>query len=457
MKLQNQVAIVTGSSSGIGRGVALAFARKGAIVAFARTVALEIGARNVRINSVAPGATKTLILADVPPDLLEQIRRAIPVGRIAEVNACGGPSVIIGLTIDIDDRKRAPLALQESEHQLSLSVWGGAVGLWEWDYVNDHCRWLNDWCRSHEFDECSSPNHHARWRANTHPDDREHVDRIDDEFRADGTDLCEYEIRHRTRHGEWRWLLERGRIAARGADGRATRISGLCIDITVEKENEPKLREYQERYFAVVQRVPGYVFELRPEADGQANVSWASDGLEKVFGVDLKTYRELDGWRRFGFPEDYERNMENRRALLRGESTEQHWHVQNIRGEHRWLNAFYTPFLDASSGKVDMILGVAHDVTERVLLERQVLDATRRRTNRSNWRPRLRWCAKRSVTPDRSPTASHRFAGGAGASDRRCTSHRAGRTGDTALSHRAGRRHERATTQRRNIRAPGPV
>jgi 3-oxoacyl-[acyl-carrier protein] reductase len=60
-------------------------AAKAAIIAFTRTVALEIGARNVRINSVAPGATKTPILADVPPALLEQIRLAIPVGRIAEV------------------------------------------------------------------------------------------------------------------------------------------------------------------------------------------------------------------------------------------------------------------------------------------------------------------------------------------------------------------------------------
>lgn len=61
-------------------------AAKGAIVSFTRSVALEIGDRGVTINCVAPGATRTPILADVPPDLLEQIRRAIPVGRIAEVD-----------------------------------------------------------------------------------------------------------------------------------------------------------------------------------------------------------------------------------------------------------------------------------------------------------------------------------------------------------------------------------
>jgi 3-oxoacyl-[acyl-carrier protein] reductase len=60
-------------------------AAKGAIISFTRSVALEIGNRGVTINCVAPGATRTPILADVPPDLLEEIRRGIPLGRIAEV------------------------------------------------------------------------------------------------------------------------------------------------------------------------------------------------------------------------------------------------------------------------------------------------------------------------------------------------------------------------------------
>jgi 3-oxoacyl-[acyl-carrier protein] reductase len=49
-------------------------------------VALEIGGRNVTINSVAPGATHTPILAGVPDDIMASIRAGIPRGRIAEVD-----------------------------------------------------------------------------------------------------------------------------------------------------------------------------------------------------------------------------------------------------------------------------------------------------------------------------------------------------------------------------------
>jgi 3-oxoacyl-[acyl-carrier protein] reductase len=61
-------------------------AAKGAVLSFSRSVALEIGDRNVRINCVAPGATLTPILDAVEPAVLDAIRGAIPVGRIADVS-----------------------------------------------------------------------------------------------------------------------------------------------------------------------------------------------------------------------------------------------------------------------------------------------------------------------------------------------------------------------------------
>ncbi len=60
-------------------------AAKGAILSFTRSLALEIGDRPITANCVAPGATMTPILADVPEDILEGIRQNIPAGRIAEV------------------------------------------------------------------------------------------------------------------------------------------------------------------------------------------------------------------------------------------------------------------------------------------------------------------------------------------------------------------------------------
>ncbi|MCX7299252.1 MAG: SDR family NAD(P)-dependent oxidoreductase [Rhodobacterales bacterium] len=61
-------------------------AAKGGIISLTRTLALEAGASGVTVNSVAPGATKTPILADVPADILETVRTSIPVGRLAEID-----------------------------------------------------------------------------------------------------------------------------------------------------------------------------------------------------------------------------------------------------------------------------------------------------------------------------------------------------------------------------------
>ncbi len=61
-------------------------AAKAAIVGFTRCLALEIGARNVNANCVAPGATRTPLIADIADELMANIRKSIPKGRLAEVD-----------------------------------------------------------------------------------------------------------------------------------------------------------------------------------------------------------------------------------------------------------------------------------------------------------------------------------------------------------------------------------
>jgi 3-oxoacyl-[acyl-carrier protein] reductase len=61
-------------------------AAKGGIIAFTRSLALEIGTRQINANCVAPGATMTPMLDDVPEDVLNDIRKQVPKGRLAEVD-----------------------------------------------------------------------------------------------------------------------------------------------------------------------------------------------------------------------------------------------------------------------------------------------------------------------------------------------------------------------------------
>lgn len=58
-------------------------ASKGGLMMLTRAAALEYAADGIRVNAVCPGVTRTPILDDAPPALIEMLTRAVPLGRMA--------------------------------------------------------------------------------------------------------------------------------------------------------------------------------------------------------------------------------------------------------------------------------------------------------------------------------------------------------------------------------------
>ena len=63
-----------------------------------------------------------------------------------------------------------------------------------------------------------------------------------------------YETEHRLRHksGRWVWVLDKGRVIERDADGRALRVCGTHLDITGRKQAEEAIRLQADQYASIL-------------------------------------------------------------------------------------------------------------------------------------------------------------------------------------------------------------
>jgi 3-oxoacyl-[acyl-carrier protein] reductase len=65
-------------------GVAVYSATKAALDGMTRSLARELGDRNIRVNSVAPGYFESEMAAGLSEEAVSRIRRRTPLGRLAE-------------------------------------------------------------------------------------------------------------------------------------------------------------------------------------------------------------------------------------------------------------------------------------------------------------------------------------------------------------------------------------
>jgi PAS domain S-box-containing protein len=161
-------------------------------------------------------------------------------------NPQGQGTHLVALLHDVTDRQRAAERLRLSEERWKFALEGAGDGVWDWDLSSDRTYFSPRCMALLGQAEREFRDHPNILRNCLHPDDLPALDEAFADYRQRGHGVLQAECRIKPSAGQdTTWLLVRGKVMARGPDGKASRLVGTLSDITQLKRAERALRDKQ--------------------------------------------------------------------------------------------------------------------------------------------------------------------------------------------------------------------
>ncbi|NHJ14410.1 MAG: PAS domain S-box protein [Candidatus Thorarchaeota archaeon] len=159
---------------------------------------------------------------------------------------------IVALVRDITPQKEAEEALRVSQEQLELALKGADLAPWDWHHKKGEMIFSESYAKLLGYQIHEMVRLKGKWENMVHPDDLKMVLDLWDEHLSGKTPMYSSEYRLRTKHGQYVWVLDRGRVVERDEEGTPIRSAGTLQDVTADKIMMEALDRSEERYRRLV-------------------------------------------------------------------------------------------------------------------------------------------------------------------------------------------------------------
>jgi PAS domain S-box-containing protein len=282
----------------------------------------------------------------------------------------GDPTHMLGVAVDITERKQAEEALQQKERELREAQRLAGVGSWRWDADTEEVLWSAELFRIAGL-EPSSPKIRADHPQLYTPESWERIAQVATEAMQSGTPY-ELDVEMVRPDGTKRWLTARGE--PQRDNGRITGLQGTVQDITDRRQAQQALHESEERLRLAAEagRMFAYTWDVATDTIVRSGES------AHILGIDESTV--LTGARivRQMHDEDRPRVFAAMSAL-----TPDHpnlhitYRMKRPDGSLIWLDRNSRAYFNAD-GTLVRLVGMVADVTERKLAEEALSSVSRR-------------------------------------------------------------------------------
>ncbi|WP_224090695.1 ATP-binding protein [Nostoc sp. MS1] len=191
---------------------------------------------------------------------------------------------------DITQRKQSEIALRLSEERLKLAVDAVEEGLWDWNLVTGKIYRSRRWFTMLGYAPEELENHIKLRNKLVHPEDLPLMQqRLISHLKGD-TPVYEMEMRLLTKSGEWKWILDRGKLVSRDFQGRAVRMVGTHLDITERKQAEQTLKQQYQQAILLKQITE----EIRQSLQWEKILQTAVQEVQRILQVDRALVFQVD-------------------------------------------------------------------------------------------------------------------------------------------------------------------
>jgi PAS domain S-box-containing protein len=294
-------------------------------------------------------------------------------GKVTVRDGSGVAQRFVGVCFVVDEQKKIEAALRSAEDRYELAIDAARLPVWEYDVARDACVSNAYWHQllGHDITEAEALRRVETWLSDIHPDDAGRHSHVFSRGAADATGFFQSEFRIRTAAGEYKWLLDRGRVVERAPDGAPRKVMGISLDIDARKRMETALRESEERFRGA------FEFAVIGKAIVAPDGRWmrVNRALCEIVGY---TAEELlaTAFQAITHPDDLDADMEYLRQMLDGSRS--HYDMEkryfHKDGHIVWILLSVSLVRD-DAGQPMYFVSQIQDITDRKHAEQKLIDS----------------------------------------------------------------------------------
>ncbi len=270
---------------------------------------------------------------------------------------------------DITERKKNEQQMRELNDRLLLATESAGMGIWNWDFKNDHIVWDERMFEIYKIKPGDFESIYDAWLSVLHPED---VDLVNHETQMAIRDEKNYDLEFRIIGGDAsiKYIKATG-ITERDNEGNITRLIGVNWDITKQKEKELQLTLMESVITNTTDSV--IITEAEPFDEPGNKIIYVNDAFTKMTGYTAdevigKTPRILQGPK--SDKEELKRLSKSLREWKNYETTMINYKKN---GEEFWVEFSVSPVAD-DKGWFTHWISIEKDVTERKLSELKLIE-----------------------------------------------------------------------------------